>query len=58
MIVYSEMEKSDKGGGQTVHEKTEALHLGLAIESLSLLPVKSKLLGMFLEDHLKKAKLL
>ena len=58
MIVDKEVETTKEGSKTTIYEKVEALHLGLAIQVQSLLPVKSSLLGMRLGDFLQKRGLL
>lgn len=58
ITVYSETERHVEDGEETIHEKTEALHLGLAIQSGAMASVRSKLLGCTLGDWLHKKGLL
>lgn len=58
MIVNQSVEKSKDGDETAFYERVEALHLGLAIQALSILDVQSSLLGMRLGDFLQKNNLL
>ena len=53
MTVYSETERSKEGDETVILRTTEALHLGLAIQSGSILGLHSRLLGMTIADHLE-----
>ena len=57
MVVYREVEKSTEDK-EIIHEKVEALHLGLAIQSQSILSLKSMLLDTYVGDYLGKQNLL
>ena len=58
MIVYSEVEKSTEEKETTIYERVESMHLGLAVQSQSILPLKSRLLSTTVGDYLQKQNLL
>ncbi len=55
MTVYSGRETSVEGGQETVYEKVEALHLGVAIQAQEVIKINSRILnstiGRFLREH-------
>ena len=57
MNVYSMTERTVEGT-ETIYEKTEAMHLGLALHSSSILGIKSTILGMSFEEYLTKNDLI
>lgn len=58
MVVYREREMSKDGTDTIIFEKTEALHLGLAVQSQSVVTIQSSLLGTSIYDFLVKNNLL
>ncbi len=58
MIVHSFREKNEDGNTISQYEKTETLHRGIAIQSSSLIEVKSSILGTTIGQHLKSNGLL
>lgn len=58
MIVFSEKERTADGLETVIFEKTETLHLGLALRSNAVLGLHSRLLGKTVQEHLQEQDLL
>jgi hypothetical protein len=58
MIVNRDVEKTKEGSETTVYERVEALHLGMAIQTQSILSVQSSLFGLRIGDLLRDKDLL
>jgi hypothetical protein len=58
MIVNREVEKIEEKGTTTIYERTESLHLGLAVQTKSILAINSSILKTTIGDFLQNKGLL
>lgn len=57
MIIYSEEEYDKDSESLTIYEKTESLHLGIAVRSNAIVDIQSDLLECTIGTHLRKHNL-